>query len=139
MRKLFKILILITCFGFVLSCSDDDDIQSTNNSSSGSWYLRNVSGGIAGINIDYSQNEVKWTFESSDSTLEVVNNIISTGPESIYAGPQSGTYSYSIQTIDGNERLFVDSENKGVMLIQNDSLFLDDGVAADGMMHLFVR
>jgi hypothetical protein len=71
--------------------------------------------------------------------LEVVNNIISTGPESIYAGPESGTYSYSIQVIDGYDRLFIDLENKGNILIENDSLFLDDGVAADGMMHLFVR
>lgn len=139
MKKGLHIFVLLFTMFLLTGCPKDDVIKPINDSNSGTWYLKNVNGGFAGVDVDYNNQEVQWTFTDTDSTLEVVNNIINTGPQSIYAGPESGTYSYSVQLISGSDHLFIDNEDKGILIFQNDSLFLDEGVAADGFMSVFTR
>lgn len=74
--------------------SDDPTQEETLN---GIWNLKNVHGGLQGINIDYSLGDVKWNFVTTNNTVVVENNIISTGPEDIFAGLDSGIYNYYIE------------------------------------------
>ena len=139
MKKALGVFGLFSSLVLLTGCPQDVDILPENNTSEGTWHLRNVSGGFAGIDLDFIPNEVKWTFTEADSTVEVLNNIINMNAQNFHSGPDDGTYSYSVQLINGSEHLLIDGEDKGIMLIENDSLFIDDGVGADGFMSLFVR
>ena len=101
--------------------------------------MKNVSGGLQGINIDYSLGEVKWTFNPSNSTLIVENIIDSTGPKDIYAGHNSGTYNYEIRQDGEINTLFIDDVKRGVIILIDSELKIDDGLAADGFIAEFER
>ena len=131
-----KILVLlIVGFGEVIaSCNYDDSTQvSTIN---GTWNLKNISGGLAGINDDYNQGIIKWIFNSQSLTLTVENN---NSQNTIYDGFESGIYSYSILESGGNSYLIVeDTEFSGYTLTEN-NLMLDQnktstGSGADGFI-----
>ncbi len=138
MKIRFSIFFLIISFLLYTSC-DDDDNNVSEAPIAGTWHLKNVTGGIAGINIEYNRNLVKWTFKESNSKLTVENNILTTGPEDIYAGLDSGVYDYEIQEIEKVRTLYINDNKRGIVLIINDSLQLDDGIAADGLLTVFER
>lgn len=108
----------------------EQEIQET-------WNLKNVNGGMIGLNIDYNSGEVIWTFQESTNKLIIQNNIESTGPEDIYAGLDSGTYDYEILEDNESQVLYIDGSLRGVLLITNSTLTIDDGIAADGYITSF--
>jgi hypothetical protein len=108
----------------------EQEIQET-------WNLKNVNGGMIGLNIDYNSGEVIWTFQESTNKLIIQNNIESTGPEDIYAGLDSGTYDYEILEENESQVLYIDGSLRGVLLITNSTLTIDDGIAADGYITSF--
>ena len=101
----------------------------------GRW---SVSGGLAGINIDYNQGDVKWSFNLENNTLIVENNIITTGPEDIYAGLESGTYNIEITQSGEIQTLFINNTERGVLILLNHNLKIDDRFA-DGFITEFER
>lgn len=105
----------------------------------GTWNLKKVYGGLQGINIDYSQGDVIWTFDFQNNTLTVENNITTTGPEDIHAGLDTGTYEFNIQQNGQVISLFIEGIKKGDLYIDDDKLSIDDGLAADGFVTVFVR
>ena len=121
----------------VFACSDDESNQT--ETLNGIWNLKNVSGGLAGINIDYNQGDVKWSFNLENNTLIVENNIITTGPEDIYAGLESGTYNIEITQSGEIQTLFINNTERGVLILLNDNLKIDDGLYADGFITEFER
>lgn len=138
MKKLFTLLSVFLSILFT-GCKTPDDgiITLSENMLGNSWSLQRVSGGLAGINITYSMGEVTWTFDESTLELHVQNNIVTTGPEDIYAGYETGVYSYEIQNDNGNDILFIDNLERGIITFNNNTLHIDDGVAADGMLTEF--
>lgn len=133
-----KRIIICLLFSFFISSCHSDDNETAQNELFSSWTLKNVSGGLLGLNIDYTQEEVTWTF--TQDNLQVVNNIITAGPEDIYAGHETGTYNYSIE-LDSNDQevLFIEGVERGVLNIDNNTLYIDDGIAADGFMSTFEK
>ncbi|WP_298506960.1 hypothetical protein [uncultured Maribacter sp.] len=134
----FFIFFILTSTIFFTNCGKDKD-ENTLEPISGVWHLKNVSGGITGININYNRGLVKWTFNNKNHKLSVENNILTTGPEDIYAGLDTGVYSYEIRKDGQIETLYIENNKRGVVIIANDSLKLDDNVAADGLIKEFKR
>lgn len=132
-------LFLISALVLCTSCKKDDDDTTEPATISGNWNLKNVSGGFAGVDIDYTPGEVIWNFNLETNILTVQNNIITTGPEDTYAGFESGTYDFEIQENDGIKILLVDGYFTGYITLLDDVLQLDEGVAADGVMRTFER
>ena len=131
-------LLLILSLIFFTSCNNDDDstqVETVN----GIWNLSKVWGGLQGINIDYNLGEVKWNFNLNNNTLTVENNIMTTGPEDIYAGLESGTYNIEIIQSGGTETLYIDNNERGVLILLENNLIIDDGLAADGFITEFER
>lgn len=135
MTRLSLVVLVITAF----ACKKSIDTPSNEITLKGNWNMKNVSGGLIGLNLDYNPGEVIWIFNITTNKLSVTNNIISTGPKSIYARYQTGTYDYYTTTLNSIEQLYVDSTLLGVMTIGINTLNLDDGVAADGFLTVFEK
>ena len=73
------------------------------------------------------------------NTLIVENNIITTGPEDIYAGLDSGTYNIEIVEDGETETLFINDTERGVIILLKATLKIDDGLASDGFITEFER
>lgn len=131
------ILLLLIGLTTTSSCKNDDD--GTENSITGTWNLANVYGGFIPTNINYDQGEVIWTFNRSNSRLLIQNNIKTTGPEQIYSGPPSGTYNYEILLENQEEVLYIQDERQGVLILESQSLQIDNGLASDGFVTSFER
>ena len=137
MKSKMLILMLFCGFPFSISCDNDDnkpDLETIN----GVWNLTNVRGGFVGVDIDYAKEEVSWTFNMDNGTLIVENNIITTGPEDIYAGFDTGEYNVSIEENEGVQTLFVNDINKGVITFLYGNLQIDERVS-DGFLFEFER
>lgn len=137
--KLIKIsfLIILGLLVFTSCNNDDDSIQPV--SINGVWNLKNVRGGFVNIDIDYNLGDVIWDFDLSNNTVTVQNNILTTGPEYIYAGPVSGTYPISIEQNGPTEILIVDNLIVGNIILQGSNLVLDGDIASDGFLAEFER
>ncbi len=138
MKRNVLILALLFFAGFIAGCENDDDL-TPGQPINGSWNLTNVAGGLAGVNIDYKKGEVKWHFDSKSGNLTVENLIDSTGPEDIYAGLDSGTYSYEIRQEGESNVLYIDNSKRGILTIVDNTLKIDDGLIADGFITQFER
>ena len=122
---------------FFISCDNDDnepDVETIN----GVWNLTNVRRGFVGVDIDYAKEEVRWTFNMDNGTLIVENNVITTGPEDIYAGFDTGEYNISIEENEGLQTLFVNDINRGVITFLDENLQIDERVS-DGFLFEFER
>ena len=132
-------LLMILSLMLFTSCNKEDDDSNQTDTLNGIWNLKNVSGGFVGVDIDYSQGEVKWDFNLGNNTLIVENNIMTTGPEDIYAGLDSGTYEIRIEENEEIESLFIDDTKKGIIILLNDNLKIDDNFTSDGFITEFER
>lgn len=110
-----------------------------NNTLNHSWSLHRISGGFAGIDIMYPFGQVTWTFNESTGLLTVQNDIVTTGPEDVYAGHETGTYNYHINVINGDSVLFIENLERGILSVNGNALSIDDGVVADGMLTEFEK
>lgn len=120
MKKL--LLIIFTCT-LCLSSSCDNDNSSDKTES---WFLVNISGGIAGINEDFEKGIIVWTFNSEDSLLIVENTTGSTN------GFESGIYSYSILNVNGNRYLIVENNEIGGLVTSSNQLTIDQNMQSSG-------
>jgi hypothetical protein len=121
----FSALLIFTC---VLSCSknnNDEATTSPNNQINGRWSLRTISTSIAGSNYTFPSGQIKWTFNSTNTTLTVVNNSNITD-----FNLPTGVYNYSIGQNNSNngapcsEYLTIDGGNYGCIAIVNGELSL---------------
>ncbi len=132
-------LLLILSVCLFTNCNSDADSDQTETLN-GVWNLKNVRGGLQGINIDYSLGDVVWNFDLENTTLVVENTIVTTGPEDVYAGLDSGTYNIQIVQNNETEILFIDDVERGVIVLMNGTtLKIDDDLAADGFTTEFER
>lgn len=135
--RIVLLLILMSGVGCVTSCSNDDDASIQVESLAGIWNLKNVRGGLQGIDIDYTVGQVQWNFNTN--TLIIENNIATTGPEDIYAGLDSGTYNFTVMENGGVRTLFIDNVERGVLDVSENNLKIDDGLEVDGFITEFER
>ena len=66
-----------------------------------------------------------WTFNGDNHRLNVNNNVVTTGPENIYSGLPTGSYSYSIREEGGVNVLYVDGAKQGDMANTSDNLVIN--------------
>jgi len=95
-----KLVILLMCFGLLVSCSNEDEIdinvnkKSNNNiednSMSKIWNLKSYSGFLGTVQL--KQNDVQWVLNENLNQIQVVNNIGESLPYMI----ESGTYNYTL-------------------------------------------
>jgi len=88
------------CFGLLVSCSNEDEIdinvnkKSNNNiednSMSKIWNLKSYSGFLGTVQL--KQNDVQWVLNENLNQIQVVNNIGESLPYMI----ESGTYNYTL-------------------------------------------
>ncbi|MDU8886134.1 hypothetical protein RXV94_08185 [Yeosuana sp. MJ-SS3] len=132
MKKL--LLILVTC-ALCLSSSCNNDNANTKTET---WFLVNISGGIAGINENFEKGIIAWTFNEEGSALTVENTTGSTN------GFESGTHSYRILRTNGKKYLIVENNEIGGMIETENQLTIDQnmqsgGSGADGFILLFEK
>ena len=143
MKTKILTLLLITGLAFFNSCDTNDDetiLPPPIEHLTEVWNLENVFGGLMGTNIDYNLGEVIWIFNITENTLKVYNNIISTGPEDIHAGFETGVYDFIITKEGDDQVLYVDDRKFGVVVVSSDgTLTIDEGLALDGFVSTFKR
>ena len=128
--KLSLLIILgITLF---TSCNNDDSTES--ESIIGIWNVKNISGGIAGIEDEYETGIITWAF--NNQTLIVENNDTQ---GNIYSGFESGTYNYSATKINGINYIIIDNSEYGGYTLSNNNLIINQnettsGSGSDGFM-----
>ncbi len=128
-------LSLLMISGIILftSCSNDEE-STTLESLNGIWNVKNISGGIAGINDDYDDGTITWTFTNQMLTVE---NNESQG--NLYSGFESGTYNYTVSEINGFQYIFINNVEFGSYALATNSLIIDQnetssGAGADGFI-----
>ena len=125
----FIICITLLCF----SCSNDDDSNSISLHQT--WTLRQVSGGLAGINDTFEQGIITWSFNETDGTVLVKNNNTDNTLTDIL---ETGTYPYSTSLENGAIKLTIDGSNYGYISLTENTLSIDDQ-AADGFLISFEK
>lgn len=137
--KIRKTLLALTlALVFFTSCSNNDD-STPVVTINGLWHVENISGGFAGIDDDYQNGEITWTF--TNQTLTVDNN----APQSaLYSGLDTGTYAYSTSEIDGVTYINIDTMEFGGYSLSSTGLIIDQniistGSGADGFILTFKR
>ena len=138
MKSLSLIIALSFSLGFLASCKKNCECILPNQIE-GTWHMSRVSGGLAGIDFTYNSGEVMWVFKENSDLLFVTNAIDTNDIKYNYAKLASGQYSYSTQSANGQNILFLDGMELGIYTISNNKLFIDDGVAADGLLTEFER
>lgn len=132
-----KFLTSIILIVIITSCSinnEDNKIQVLRSE----WHLKNVSGGLEGVNNDFVLNQVIWMFNEPQSSLTVLNNNTNT----VEDGLDSGTYTYALLNDGNNTFLIIDDGEFGGLTILNNILTIDQnitstGSGADGFIYTF--
>ncbi len=132
-----KLVTSIILIAIITSCSvnnEDDKPQVVRSE----WHLKNVSGGLEGVNNDFDFNQVIWLFNESQSSLTVLNN----NTNAVEDGLDSGTYIYALLDDGNNIFLIIDDNEFGSLTISNNILTIDqnitsNGSSADGFIYTF--
>ena len=133
--------LLIFALGFTTSCKNDNDLPKATEIQ-GTWDLVNVSGGFAGVNCDYSQGEITWTFENNQLTVD--DNYIGDTMQICSSGLSLSSGSYSVLESNGNLFLVLEGQEAGGITIADDVLVIDTNVystgsGADGFVYRLER
>lgn len=127
MKKITFILISLFLFS---SCNSDKNTIIIEKFS-----LINVSGGFAGINENFAEGEIIWTFNTQNATLTVEKNI-----QNAFSGLSEGNYSYSIQNINDKQYFFINNIESGGVVNEENRMIIDEneqstGSGADGFIY----
>ena len=120
-------LIVLSAIALLIGCSSSDGIGK--DPIDGNWEVHNISGGFAGINDDYQQGTIIWSFDSQNSKLTISNN---NATNTIYDGFESGEYSYSIIHIDKRLYLQINGQEFGGVIISLNELVVNQNITSTG-------
>lgn len=131
---LLILLSLVLC----ISCSNEDDSTQVETLK-GIWKVKNISGGIAGIDDKYEAGIITWTFNNEILTVENNEN-----QGSIYSGFENGTYNYSTSEINGVRYIMINNTEYGGFTLSINSLLINQnetssGLGADGFILEFEK
>ncbi len=137
------IYFLLACSLFLSqSCTlNDVEPQSEFDYVNGTWNLQNVSGGFAGVDDDFENGAILWTFNTNNGQLKVINN---SDGSSIYSGLETGSYPFSIQASSDASILYINTREygglgelkNGFLINQNE---MANGSGADGFLLKFKK
>ena len=136
-RSIF--LFVLGAVTLLFGCSSNDGVEK--DPMDGIWDVHNISGGFAGINDDYPQGTIIWSFDAQNSKLTVTNNNVA---NTIYDGYESGEYPYSILQTDKMRYLQVNGQEFGGVVISNNEIVINQnitstGSGADGFVILLIK
>jgi hypothetical protein len=110
------------------SCNKISDSDTLN----GTWKLKTISGGFAGISISYSEDAVNWYIV--DSSLHIVN----TDSLPPYGLLDSGVYKIRTKIKDNQHVILIDNDEFGSFTLdKNDLIILESYV--DGFTYHFQK
>lgn len=120
MKYFIGLIILFSIIG----CSKDDDNSPTPNSSGlqGDWNLVNVTGGFIGINENFEKGVIVWVFNEDTKIVKITNK----NTKDVYDVLPSGTYTYSILTVNDSKELIIDDKNVGNFKLTTNQFTIDD-------------
>ena len=121
------ILFVLSVSTLLVGCSSSDGIE--NNPIAGIWDVQNISGGFAGINDDYPQGTILWSFDAQNSKLTITNNNTT---NTLYDGFESGEYAYSILHLDKNLYLQINGQEFGGVVISQNELVINQNITSTG-------
>ena len=131
------LILLIVFFGLATSCNNDDDNGPTNEITiAGTWDLRNISGGIAGVDSNFEADLIQWSFNEETSVLTIAND--HSNDETLYDGLESGTYIYELTVSEGENQINIDGASFGTYTISENELVIAQTLA-DGYVFSFKR
>jgi hypothetical protein len=119
---LIALLLLITN----VSCTKNNDESTENKGINGKWNLKTISTFIAGSNYTFPDGQITWTFNSTTSTVTVLNNSAITE-----FNLPSGVYNYTIAPNSPDngapcsEYLTIEGGHFGCIVIENGKLSLN--------------
>tara|TARA_R110002050_G_scaffold5292_1_gene23914 strand:- start:17832 stop:18272 length:441 start_codon:yes stop_codon:yes gene_type:complete len=105
------------------------------------WHLKNVSGGIAGVDNNFNLDDIIWQFNDLTGDLTVTNT---NTDDTIEDALESGDYSFSVTTDNTDNYLIIDDNEYGSYIISETELIIDQNVTssgsgADGFIYTFQR
>ena len=131
MRLKFILPLFFAALSFTACSSDDDNNRLSEDTLTGIWKLKKAS------YINYADGDATWKI-NSDGTIDVVNNIRTTGPEQIYSFLSTGTYNYEALTT-GEETSIVIENNSMLVTFNNNDLVLGDSSQSNTNVLTFKR
>lgn len=138
-----KYYLIIACISFftLTNCSLNDINNDIPKVTRVLWHLKNVSGGVAGVDNDFVTGKIVWEFNDATSKLTVSNANTDTSLED---GLDSGTYTYSINEVGGNAYISISANEIGKITISDSGSTLtinqnlkSTGTVADGYIYTF--
>lgn len=121
------------------NCQSDNENQEINIE--GNWQMKNIRGGLTGINENYGLGVLTLKFDSSNMSLIISkSDDITTSQEELFyrefefENSDFTSTDYNISVLEGLNTLFVDNVKIGNMEIRGNSLFIDKGIALDGVL-----
>ncbi len=127
MKKI--VIIALSCFFVLSSCSTNDSNSGTPQKVRYLWHLISVTGGVAGVDEQFSLNTVVWAFDDATKTLVVDNK---NTDDTIEDGLDSGSYGYTVADIDGNTYLTVEGNEFGSFEISQNILTINQNLKSTG-------
>jgi len=94
-----------------------------------------VSGGFIGTDHSFEKGVVVWDFDEATKTIAVTNTNTDTMLED---GLSSGTYNYSIETIQSIQELRINNNSIGNFQLGDNSFSIDEQFR-DGFRYVFER
>jgi len=121
-------LILLMILGLVVftNCNNDDD-SNQEETLNGIWNVKNISGGISGIDDDYDNGIITWTF--NNQVLTIKNN---ESQGNIYSGFESGTYNYSTNEVNGINYITINNAEYGGYTLSINNLTINQNETSSG-------
>lgn len=89
-----KITFLSAVAVLLFGCSSSSETTTPTAAFDGEWKLINVSGGFAGVNDNFPAGQIKWTVNSANNTVTVVNNNTNPDAQDVL---ESGVYPYLLE------------------------------------------
>jgi len=82
--------------------------------------------------------QVIWNFNRINNVFIVENNILTTGPEDVYSGFDSGTYSFEIEQDGEAKTRIIEGIEYGMIILSPNSLIIDPK-ATDSFIFELIR
>ncbi len=127
MKKI--VIIALSCFFVLSNCSTNDSNPATSQKVRYLWHLISVTGGVAGVDEQFSLNTVVWAFDDATKTLVVDNKNTDDTKED---GLDSGSYAYTVLDVDGNTYLSIEGNEYGSFEISQNILTINQNLKSTG-------
>ena len=123
------------------SCSIDNVNNDNPEITLVTWHLINTTGGIAGVDHQFSLDSVIWAFNNSIKSLAIENKNTDDTKQDLL---ESGTYNFSITTIDDNNYIFINDIEYVQVIIESATFTIDEnskttGEVTDGFVYTFQK